>query len=72
MVPIYYLRALLYTYNGRTGTPTRPIHRSQQPIRIGYTEFILQLFLTIHGPSCTFLELIGASMWSYSVKTSVN
>ena len=45
-------------FNGRTGTPARPMHRSQQPIRIGYTELVLQLVLTIYGPSCTFLELI--------------
>ena len=45
-------------YNGRTGTPARPMHRSQQPIRIGYTELVIELVITICGPSCTFLEII--------------
>ena len=45
-------------YNGRTGTPERPMHRSQQPIRIGYTKLVIELVITIYGPSCTFLELI--------------
>ena len=45
-------------YNVHTGTPARPMHRSQQPIRIGYTELVLQLVLTIYRPSYTFLELI--------------
>ena len=44
-------------YNGRTGTPARPMHRIQQSIRIGYTELVLQLVPTIYGSSCTFLEL---------------
>ena len=34
------------------------MHRSQQPIRIGYTELVIELVITIYGPSCTFLELI--------------
>ena len=34
------------------------MHRSQQPIRIGYTKLVLQLVLTMYGPSFTFLELI--------------
>ena len=50
-------------YNGRTGTPARPMHRSQQPIRIGYTDLVLQLVLTIYGASCTFLELIFPWSW---------
>ena len=41
-------------YNGLTGMPARPMHRSQQSIRIGYTKLVI----TIYGPSCTFLELI--------------
>ena len=45
-------------YNGRTGTPARPMHRSQQPIRIGYTELVIESVITVYGPSCTFLELI--------------
>ena len=44
--------------DGRTGTPERPMHRSQQLIRIGYTELVLQLVLTIYGPAGTFLELL--------------
>ena len=52
-------RAVLARYKyQRTGMSTRPMHRSQQPIRISYTELVLQLVLTIYGPSCTFLELI--------------
>ena len=52
-------------YNGRTGTPARPMHRSQQPIRIGYTELVI----TIYGPSCTFLELIFPCLYLYTKAT---
>ena len=45
-------------YNGCNEKPAQPMHRSQQPIRIGYTELVIELVITVYGPSCTFLELI--------------